>query len=250
LVNRLLGANWCVVADIHPDHVASQRVASRAGLVPTARVVDGETRWWTDPWPGGSELVEPTVWEPWHPSEVTERLAGVDVPWCVAAGWALDLYRGGQTREHEDLEIAVPNGRFDAIRSAIGDFEFQVVGSGHAWPIDSDAFDVMIQTWVREPETGVYRLDIFREPHAGDTWICRRNHSIRRPYTDVIRTSTDGVPYLAPEVVLLFKAKHDRDKDHADFLGVLPMLDSDGRTWLAEALSMVHPGHIWLEMLS
>jgi len=42
--------------------------------------------------------------------EVAKLLAGVDVPWCVAAGWALDLFHGEVTREHEDLEIAVPAG--------------------------------------------------------------------------------------------------------------------------------------------
>jgi hypothetical protein len=33
------------------------------------------------------------------------------------------------------------------------------------------------------------------------------------------------VPYLLPEIVLLFKAKHRRPKDRADFDGVLPLLD-------------------------
>lgn len=34
-----------LVAHIHPDHVASQAVARRLGMVPTDSVVDGETRW-------------------------------------------------------------------------------------------------------------------------------------------------------------------------------------------------------------
>jgi 3-oxoadipate enol-lactonase len=34
-----------VVAHIHPDHTASQRVAAAVGLQPTERVVDGETEW-------------------------------------------------------------------------------------------------------------------------------------------------------------------------------------------------------------
>lgn len=32
-------------AEVHPDHVASQRVASALGLRPTDEIVDGETRW-------------------------------------------------------------------------------------------------------------------------------------------------------------------------------------------------------------
>ncbi len=34
-----------VVAHVHPDHVASQRVAAALGLQPTARLVDGEVEW-------------------------------------------------------------------------------------------------------------------------------------------------------------------------------------------------------------
>jgi hypothetical protein len=153
------------------------------------------------------------------------------------------------TREHEDLEIAVPIGRFDAIRAALADFEFEVVGSGRRWPLDSPAFNVMTQTWVREADHGVYRLDIFREPHEGNTWICRREESIRLPYDKIILTSSEGVPYLVPEIVLLFKAKHDRPKDHADFTGVLPLLNSAQRAWLATALARVHPGHRWISDL-
>jgi hypothetical protein len=199
--------------------------------------------------PGGAEVGQCPPWDAWHPREITERLAGVDVPWCVVAGWALDLFRGEMTREHEDLEIAVPAARFGVIRAALADFEVEVVGSGRRWPLDSAAFDVMMQTWVREPGHGVYRLDIFREPHDGDTWICRRDESIRLPYDRIIVTSPAGIPYLVPEIVLLFKAKHGRPKDQADFSGVLPLLNPARRAWLAAALARVHPGHPWISEL-
>lgn len=199
--------------------------------------------------PGGSKLSEDVPWDAWHPLEITHRLAGVDVSWCVAAGWALDLFRGETTREHEDLEVAVPIGRFDQVRAALADFDVDVVGSGHRWPLDSAAFDVMHQTWVRERDTGIYRLDIFREPHDGDTWICRRDKTIRAPYDQIIVASPEGVPYLVPEIVLLFKAKHQRPKDQADFAGVLPLLDRSRRDWLAAALERWHPGHPWLDEL-
>ena len=34
-----------VVAHVHPDHAASQRVAGALGLAPTERLVDGEVEW-------------------------------------------------------------------------------------------------------------------------------------------------------------------------------------------------------------
>ena len=62
---------------------------------------------------------------------------GVTAPWCVAAGWALDLFRGEQTREHEDLEIAVPTTReaFGQVRNALAGYEIEDgrrAASGHS----------------------------------------------------------------------------------------------------------------------
>jgi hypothetical protein len=203
---------------------------------------------------GGVELGD-FVWEAWTPHEAAARLAAVEAPWYVAAGWALDLFRGGQTREHEDLEIAVPAGRFGAVRAALSDYDIDVVGgpgdgSGRRWPVDSPAARVLHQTWVRDRGTNLYRLDIFREPHDGDLWICRRDETIRLPYAEIIRHTADGIPYLSPEIVLLFKAKHAaRERDRDDFAAVAPLLAPGERAWLRAALGRVHPGHEWLDAL-
>ena len=197
---------------------------------------------------GGVEMRDP-VWDPWSPDEVAHRLARVAARWYVAAGWALDLWRGRQTRPHEDMEIGVPAAAFDDVRQALAGYAFDVVGSGRRWPLSNAALRHTHQTWVREPATGVYRLDVFREPHDGDTWICRRDPSIRRAYADVFAETADGVPYVRPEIVLLFKAKSVRDKDTADWDGTRPLLSADQRAWLARALELVHPGHPWLDAL-
>ena len=63
------------------------------------------------------------------------------------------------------------------------------------------------QTWLREPATGRYRIDVFREPHVGDLWVCRRDASITLPYGELILRTSEGIPYATPEVALLFKAK-------------------------------------------
>ncbi|MGH3130634.1 MAG: hypothetical protein ACRDNX_07440 [Gaiellaceae bacterium] len=52
------------------------------------------------------------------------------------------------------------------------------------------------------PATGLWRLDVFREPSDGDTWICRRDERIRLPYGEVIERTEDGIPYARPEIVL------------------------------------------------
>jgi hypothetical protein len=132
--------------------------------------------------PGGIELspaaIEalPARWSScWTPGEVARRLADVAAPWCVAAGWALDLFRGRQTRQHGDIEIAVPAASFPAVRVLFPGYAFDGVGSGVIWEgATAGVLAATHQTWLRDPATGNYLLDVFREPHDGDTWICRR----------------------------------------------------------------------------
>ena len=168
----------------------------------------------------------------------------------MAGGWAIDLFLGRTTRAHADLEIAVPAPGFGAIREALAGYRFEVVGAGRAWPLDSPAFRVMHQTWVSEPATGVYRLDVFREPQRNGAWVCRRDESIRLPYEQIIRRTPDGIPYLAPHIGLLFKAKWAAEpKNRADFAATAPLLGDDAAGWLRQALRRVHPGHAWIGAL-
>lgn len=191
-------------------------------------------------------------WVPFTPREfadrAAERLAAVRVPWAVAGGWAVDLALGRVSRAHEDLEVAIPADAFRALREALFEFTFVVpFPDGLRAVDDPSAMTSAHQTWARDSE-GRFRFDVLREPHDGDVWIYRRDPALRRPYADVVHVG-GGIPYLAPEIVLLFKAKHVRPKDEADLEHVLPHLAPAARAWLAEALARVHPGHPWLPRL-
>jgi hypothetical protein len=211
--------------------------------------------------PGGMPIDDP-VWESWHPAQLATLLREVTAPWYVAAGWALDLFRGQQTREHEDLEMGLPDTpeAFGQVRQALHSFDIEVAGGpppGSLWPVDSSAFALMHQTWVSEvrqpgadiPLQRIYRVDIFREPQRNGRWVCRRDETITLPYDQIIRRDESGIPYLATQIVLLFKAKAARPKDQADLARTLPLLAPEDRAWLATTLSRVHPGHEWLTQL-
>lgn len=183
----------------------------------------------------------------WTPSEVARRLSGIDAPWCVAAGWALDLFHGRRTRPHGDIEIAIPAASFPEVRHRFPGLVFDAAGSGRIWEdATPEVLAAVHQTWLRDPATGNYLLDVFREPHDGGTWICRRDEGIRLPYGDIVHRTQDGIPYLAPELVLLFKAKHARRKDQRDFDVTVPLMTRTQRETLAGLLGRVHPGHPWL----
>lgn len=185
------------------------------------------------------------AWDSWEPATMASRLAGVDVPWYVAGGWAVDLHLGGQRRDHEDLEIAVPSAHFGAVADRFPDMHFHVAGGGEVVPINPVAMAAHHQTWAWDPDGSCWRFDVFREPHDKDIWISRRDSRLRRPYGNLIRTDRNKIPYLSPDVVLLFKAKHRREKDEADYAALTPVLSASERAWLDEALDLVHPGHPW-----
>ncbi|MBV1852351.1 hypothetical protein KUA19_19675 [Catellatospora sp. NEAU-YM18] len=192
---------------------------------------------------------ENAPWLPLHPEQLAELLSGVAAPWYVAAGWALDLHRGEQTRPHHDLEIGVPRPAFGQIAAALPQYVFHVVEQGRVLPLTEAALAQTFQTWAWDPLDSGYRVDVFREAHEGDLWICRRDERVRLPYADVVRHTPSGLPYLAPELVLLFKAKGRRPKDEADFAGILPLLTAAERATLRELLDLVHPGHEWIAAL-
>src|SRR4029079_2246866 len=102
----------------------------------------------------------------------------------------IDLFLGSVRREHGDIEIAVPRSRIGEALDALEGFEFFAAGVPTpclftALPVGetSDSH----QRWVREPASGLWRLDVFSEPAAGETWICKRTSQISMPYKSLVR---------------------------------------------------------------
>jgi hypothetical protein len=88
-------------------------------------------------------------------------------------------------------------------------------------------------------------LGFLLEQSGKGRWAFRRHPAITRPLHQVGAATAGGVPFVRPEIALLFKAKAPRFKDQRDFDRVLPHLDRAARSWLASALEAAHPGHPW-----
>jgi hypothetical protein len=85
---------------------------------------------------------------------------------------------------------------------------------------------------------------------VGNEWVSRRDPRIRRPISSLGITNAEGVPYLAPEVQLFYKAKQPRPKDEIDFAAVLPHLSSEQREWLSVSIRTSYGDeHPWREHL-
>lgn len=101
--------------------------------------------------------------------------------------------------------------------------------------------------WCRREPHGPWELDVIVGGGDGDEWIYRRDPGIRLPWELAVLRTPAGVPYLAPEVQLLFKAKGRRPKDHVDAREVIPSL---GTARLDRLAAWLDPDHPWQELLT
>jgi hypothetical protein len=191
------------------------------------------------------------AWDAWSPNELALRLREATLPWYVAGGWALDVWHGTQTREHEDLEFVVMRNDADYFRSILRGIDFFAVKNGtieYLPPTARLPSDVW-QLWGGDMRQGCWRVDMMIEPGTRDLWIYKRDQTIRMARSEAVRVSTTGIPYLAPINVMLFKAKHCRKKDHRDFEFSRQYLSFEEKEQLIFWLSKLHPGHEWIENL-
>jgi hypothetical protein len=80
----------------------------------------------------------------------------------------------------------------------------------------------------------------------GDQWVFRRDRRVRRSLAALTCRSVEGLPYVAPEVQLLFKARATpRPKDEHDFAIAHGLLCEEGHAWLDAALALYSPEHPW-----
>jgi len=192
-------------------------------------------------------------WDPLSVPELARLLAPARFPWWVAGGHALDLFVGHTTRPHGDLDVEVLRRDQHAAQRLLAGWgwDLHVAASGRLRPwrdrewLGAGANSV----WCRPAPNAPWHLQLMFADSDNGTWVFRRNPAIVQPLEAIGLRTADGVPYLAPSVQLLFKAKAPRPKDIADFNLVLPGLFGADRAWLASALAATHPGHPWLARL-
>jgi aminoglycoside-2''-adenylyltransferase len=198
------------------------------------------------------------IWQPWSPHEVARFFAPLAAPWWIAGGWAIDLFLGRQTRAHEDIDVQVLRRDQHAVRALFSAWDVQAAlppPRDEAWPFRpwhlGDVLDESIHDiWCRAAPTQPWTLQLMIADTRDERWICRRTPRIVRSVADLGGVTADGIPYLAPEIQILYKAKGCRPKDEADFMRTLPMLDRERRQWLQNALTTAHPHHPWLDLLA
>jgi hypothetical protein len=205
------------------------------GMLPDAR------QWWIQHY-GFSPL-----------EEAANEMKDARFEWYVAGGWALDLFLGRVERVHHDVDVIVP-------RSS--QVELQNYLTERGWTLITP-FEKQLQPWpphmrleLPRHQVHAHRDDSFIDlllTDMNDVWRYRREPAILRSREKISLKSEGGIPYLAPELVLLFKSRntsnHERLKDQVDFEKALPLLELERRAWLYWALVATSPEHAWIPQL-
>jgi hypothetical protein len=183
-------------------------------------------------------------WEPLSVTEVQSTFADAPFRWWVSGGLALDLFVGRSWRTHVDTDVGVLRRAVPQLRTVTKSWDVQVAAAGKlsAWRdqvLDSAQHENNL--WCRKDPLQPWCLDVTIGEGDGEHWIYRRDPQIRVDWKSAVLNSSDGIPYLAPEIQLLFKSKDIRDKDDTDAREVLPVLDAPRREWLLDRLPPEHP---------
>jgi GrpB-like predicted nucleotidyltransferase (UPF0157 family) len=183
------------------------------------------------------------------------ELQGYKPGWYIAGGWALDLFLGQVTRVHHDVDIVVARLDQPVLQQHLLERGWKLMtpwqGKLEPWPLHMTLEPLRHQ--VHAFRDGSF-LDFQLSDIAQGIWRYRRDPAVTRSIERAGLRSRQGIPYLAPELVLLFKSKNtsgrERPKDKVDFQRVYPYLEPERRAWLLWAVTVVNPSHPWLENLA
>jgi aminoglycoside-2''-adenylyltransferase len=191
--------------------------------------------------------------------EVAAALARLRVSFFIAGGWAIDLHLGRVTREHHDVDVSILRCHQSRLHESLDGWTMKkIIPHPEGLANRGTLADWRPGERLEQPvhQINVYRrgetepaLQVMLEESSNEEWIYRRNPAIRMPVKRMGFHSLQGLPYLAPEIVLLFKSKHLQAHDRIDFNVALPALSSDSRIWLRAALERSSPDHEWLAAL-
>jgi hypothetical protein len=147
-------------------------------------------------------------------------------------------------RPHEDTDVGVVRADLGAVHEFLRGWDLHIAAAGRLTPWGGEPLDAardQNNVWCRQVPGGPWVLDITIGDGTDDHWVYRRDPSIRLRWDAAVLRTADGVPYLAPELQLLFKSKGMRPKDNADAAEVIPHLDDLQRGRLQQWLPQEHP---------
>jgi hypothetical protein len=194
---------------------------------------------------------------PLRPEDIQLLLSAASFQWWITGGWALDLFIGQKTRAHFDVDVAVARKDQTDARDFLKGWDYQYAVPGTENPAvfkpwqPGEVLEFKIHgSWARENSDSPWRFEFLLHEIDQGVWSFRYCEQVRHPLDQIGARTPTGIPYLRPEIALLYKAARMRQLDVEDFRRVVPHLADDQRAQLARDLIQFKPQHPWLESLA
>jgi hypothetical protein len=175
-------------------------------------------------------------------------------PWYIASGWALDLFLGRVTRVHHDVDVVIARTDQLALQqhmTARG-WKFVTLYEGRLEPWPMHVRLELPRHQIHAHRDGMF-IDVLLTDIEDGVWRYRRDPTVIQAADRMHLRTDEGLPFLAPELVLLFKSKstsgQERPQDQPDFENVYVHLPAERRAWLRWALLATDPAHPWIGRL-
>ena len=206
--------------------------------------------------------------------QANNYLENLNIQWAFCGGYALDLFLNKEIRKHSDIDICV----FEKDRNKVTNYMlsddwqvYQFLGQGRVQPLciedksdpgrnlmcikegcalveffPSEESGVLLHKFYH---TGIERLDYleFLFNHVqGNDFIFNRDLDLMREMQKAI-LYRNGIPYLAPELALLYKASKANNPEYQyDYEAVISHLNAEQLFWFHQGLGTLYPqGHPW-----
>jgi hypothetical protein len=116
-------------------------------------------------------------------------------------------------REHADIDVLVLRRDQLMVQQALAGWQCQAAdppGSLRPWRPGELLPLGVHDIWCRPGPASPWRIQFMLDECVGTDWVSRRDRRIRRPVDGLGSITDEGIPYLAPEVQLFYKAKDPR----------------------------------------
>lgn len=206
-----------------------------------------------------------------------EELGDLNIKWCFSGGWAIDLFLGNKSRPHKDLDIMIFKNDIKAAVSYLSERDWRIEAPTRQGflPVNAENFDTFeydnlwcmnekypmdylkvdeqgscnFYHYERDIQEQVDYIEILLNTFEEGCFVYAKNPAIRLDIDKAI-SKFEGLPYLAPEIVLLYKSKYLSEDNISDFEMVTEKMNAEQREWLKVALSTEYGAdHPWVEAL-
>jgi hypothetical protein len=193
---------------------------------------------------------------PFEPRGIQSLLSQAPFQWWITGGWALDLFAGEPSRPHFDVDVAIARRDQTVAQRHLHGWDFQYAEPGISDPVVFKSWQVgqnlgfeIHGSWARETTDSPWRFEFLLHEIEQNVWCFRYCLDVQHAVKDIGGRTSDGIPYLRPEIALLYKAARLRQVDEQDFLRVLPLLTAQQRAQLAQDIHHFSREHPWIALL-